>query len=168
MSFSFNGPDHRLSWDPHGDRAYYLGPALTRYRCHRVYIVSTRTERITLTLAHFPLPFFHFAESDLPPPLPTLPTSARPFPTLDGTDLIAQCAGQHYPAAQLPVPGRVFNDPDLGLCRVVDVGPPHCLAPGEGNLDPTGPQLQAGWVPTLRYSLLGGRWGHAHLLRHRG
>jgi hypothetical protein len=30
--------------------------------------------------------------------------------------------------------------------------PPHRLAPGEGNLDPTGPQLQAGWVPTLRYT----------------
>ncbi len=57
-----------LSWDPHGDRAYYLGPALTHYRCHRVYIVSTRTKRITLYLAHFPLTFFHFAESNLPPP----------------------------------------------------------------------------------------------------
>jgi hypothetical protein len=47
--------------------------------------------------------------------------------TLDGTDLI----------------GRVFNDPDLGLCRIVEVGPPHRLAPGEGNLDPTGTHLQA-------------------------
>jgi hypothetical protein len=35
-------------------------------------------------------------------------------------------------------------DPDLGLCRVVDLGLPHRLAPGEGNLDRTGPQLQAG------------------------
>ncbi len=93
-----------LFGSPRG-RAYYLGPALTHFRCHRVYIVSTRTERITLTLAHFPLPYFHFAESDLPPPLPTLPTSTRPSPTLDGTDLI----------------GRVFNDPDLGLCRVTGI-----------------------------------------------
>jgi hypothetical protein len=86
------------------------------------------------TLAHFPLPLFHFTESDLPPPPTTDPSSTCPSPTLDGTDLI----------------GRVFNDPELGLCRVVEVGPPHRLAPGEGNLDPTGPQLQAGWVPTLR------------------
>jgi hypothetical protein len=114
--------------------------ALTHYRCHRVYVVSSRTARITLTLAHFPLPFFHFAESDLPPPLPTSPTSTRPSPTLDGTDLI----------------GRVFDDPDLGLCQVIGVGPRLRLAPGEGNLDPTGPQLQAGWVPTLRYTSLGG------------
>jgi hypothetical protein len=129
-----------LSWDPHGDRVYYLGPALTHYRCHRVYVVSTRTERITLTFAHFPLPYFHFAESDLPPPLPTSPTSAHPSPTLDGTDLI----------------GRLFNDPDLGLCRVTEVGPRLRVAHGEGNLDPTGPHLQAGWVPTLRYTSLGG------------
>ncbi len=131
LFLSFNGPDQRLSWDPHGDRAYYLGSALTHYRCHRVYVVSTRTERITLTLAHFLLPFFHFAESDLPPPLPTSPTSARPSLTLDGTDLI----------------GQFFNGPDLVLCRLV---------PGEDKLDPTGPQLQAGWVTTLRYTALGG------------
>jgi hypothetical protein len=103
----------------------------TGYRCQRVYVVSSRSERITLTLAHFPLPLFHFAESDLPSPPTPDPSATRPFPTLDGTDLI----------------GRVFNDPDLGLCRVVEVGPPHRLVPGEGNLDPTGPQLQAGWVP---------------------
>ncbi len=95
-------------------------------------VVSSRSERITLTLAHFPLSLFHFAASDLPPPPISDPSSTRPSPTLDGTDLI----------------GRVFNDPDLGLCRVVEVGPPHRLAPGEGNLDSTGPQLQAGWVPT--------------------
>jgi hypothetical protein len=71
------------------------------------------------------------------PPTPD-PSATRPSPTLDGTDLI----------------GRIFNDPDLGLCRVVEAGPPHRLAPGEGNLDPIGPQLQAGWVPpcdTLRW-----------------
>ena len=79
------------------------------------------SERITLTLAHFLLPLFHFAASDLPPPLHPDPSATRPSPTLDGTDLI----------------GRVFIDPDLGLCRVVEVGPPHRLAPGEGNLDPT-------------------------------
>jgi hypothetical protein len=140
LCLAFSDPDHRDTWAPHGDRAFTLGPALTHYRCQRVYVVSSRSERITLTLAHFPLPLFHFAASDLPPiPTPD-PSATRPPPTLDGTDLI----------------GRVFNDPDLGLCRVVEVGPLHRLAPGEGNLDPTGPHLQAGWVPTLRYTSLGG------------
>ena len=131
LCLAFSGPEHRDTWAPHGDRAFILGPALTHYRCHRVYVVSSRSERITLTLAHFPLPLFHFAASDLPPPPNPDPSATRSSPPLDGTDLI----------------GRVFIDPDLGLCRVVEVGPPHRLAPGEGNLDPTGPQLQAGWVP---------------------
>ena len=140
LCLAFSSPDHRDTWAPHGDRAFTLGPALTHYRCQRVYIVSSCSERITLTLAHFPLPLFHFAATDLPPPPTPDPFATHPSPTLDGTDLI----------------GRVFNDPDLGLCRVVEVGPPHRLAPGEGNFDPTGPQIQAGWVPTLRYTSLGG------------
>ncbi len=124
-----------------------LGPALTHYRCQRVYVVSSRSERITLTLAHFPLPLFHFAASDLPPPPTPDPNATRPSPTLDGMDLI----------------GRVFNDPDLGLCRVVEVGPPHRLAPGEGNLDPTGPHLRLGSHPAIHFA---GR-RQAHFLRHR-
>jgi hypothetical protein len=31
LCLAFNGPDYRLSWDPHGDRVYYLGPALTHH-----------------------------------------------------------------------------------------------------------------------------------------
>ncbi len=63
---------------------------------------------------------FHFAESYLPPPPHSDPSSTRPSPTLGGTDLI----------------GRV--DPDFGLCHVIEVGPPHRLAPDAGNLDPIG------------------------------
>ena len=96
LCLAFSRPDHRDTWAPHGDRAFTLGPALTHYRCQRVYVVSSRSERITLTLAHFPLPLFHFAASDLTPPLNPDPSATRPSPTLDGTDLI----------------GRVFNDPE--------------------------------------------------------
>jgi hypothetical protein len=72
------------------------------YEYSMMLCINTRSERITLTLAHFPLSLFlfHFAESDLPPPPD--PSSFRPSPTLDGTDLI----------------GWVFNDPDLGLCTM--------------------------------------------------
>ncbi len=48
LCLAFSGPDHRLSWDPHGDRAFILGPALTHYRCDRTYIVSSRSERTLL------------------------------------------------------------------------------------------------------------------------
>jgi hypothetical protein len=120
---------YRRVFTPPGDRAFTLDPALTHYRLQRVYVVSSRSERITLTLAHFPLPLFHFAASGLPPPPTPDPSATRPSPTLDSTDLI----------------GRVFNDPDLGLCRVVEVGPPHRLTPGEGNLNPTGPGGEVVW-----------------------
>ena len=42
------------------------------------------------------------------------------------------------------------------VCRVTGVGPRLRLTPGEGNLDPTGPHLPAGWISTLRYTSLGG------------
>ena len=48
----------------------------------------------------------------------------------------------------------------LGLCRVVEVGPPHRLAPGEGDLDPTGPQpipSRLGPHPAIYFA----EWSHA-------
>ncbi len=90
LCLAFSSPDHHDTWAPHGDRAFTLSPALTHYRCQRVYVVSSRSERITLTLAHFPLPLFHFAASDLPPPPTPDPSATRPSPTLDGTDLIGR------------------------------------------------------------------------------
>jgi hypothetical protein len=81
LRLAFSSPDHRDTWAPHGDRTFTLGPALTHYRCQRVYVVSSRSERIALTRAHFPLPLFHFAASDLPPP----PTPLPPVPPLLST-----------------------------------------------------------------------------------
>jgi hypothetical protein len=71
-------PAYVATLGPLGDRAYTLGPALTHNRCQRVYVVFSRSERITLTLAHFPLPLFHFAASDLPHPLPATPLPPVP------------------------------------------------------------------------------------------
>ena len=44
----------RKTWDPHAQEAWYLGPALESYRCHRVYVIATRGERIVNTLTWFP------------------------------------------------------------------------------------------------------------------
>jgi hypothetical protein len=44
----------RSSWEQHAARAYYLGPALLHYKCHRVWITTTNAERITDTLDWFP------------------------------------------------------------------------------------------------------------------
>ena len=47
-------PDNRRTWAPHGVDGWYLRPAPNHYRCHRVYIPSTRAERIAKTVEFFP------------------------------------------------------------------------------------------------------------------
>jgi hypothetical protein len=55
-------PHVRGTWAPHAVPGWYIGPVLNHYRCYRVYIPSTRCERITDTIAwlptqyHLPLP----------------------------------------------------------------------------------------------------------------
>lgn len=49
----------RSSWAPHGLDGFYLGPALQHYRCYKVWIKSTRSTRITDTLAWHPAPHHH-------------------------------------------------------------------------------------------------------------
>ena len=49
-------PDARGTWDPHGEKGYYLGPALQHHKCWRTWIISTNCERVSDTLAWFPAP----------------------------------------------------------------------------------------------------------------
>ena len=50
-------PAPRPSWSPHGAKGCYLGPALLHHKCWRTWIIDTRSERISDTLAWFPDPF---------------------------------------------------------------------------------------------------------------
>jgi hypothetical protein len=47
-------PSQRLTWAPHGQHGYYLGPAIHQYRCQNVYISSTASDRIFDTLDFVP------------------------------------------------------------------------------------------------------------------
>ena len=47
-------PQNRSSWAPHAVQGWYIGPSLDHYRCHRVWVPSTRSERISQTLSWFP------------------------------------------------------------------------------------------------------------------
>ena len=47
-------PDQRQSWAAHGLDGFYLGPALDHYRCYRVFANSTKSNRVSDTLAWFP------------------------------------------------------------------------------------------------------------------
>ena len=47
-------PDNRKSWGKHANDAWYIGPAINHYRCFRVYMRETQSERVTDTLTWFP------------------------------------------------------------------------------------------------------------------
>jgi len=50
----YETPEVRGTWSPHGVDGWYIGSARKHYRCHRVYITKTRTERIARTVQLFP------------------------------------------------------------------------------------------------------------------
>jgi hypothetical protein len=58
-------PKERRPWDPQGVVGWYLGPATEHYRCYRVFVNKTRSERITDTVEFFP------QEIEMPYPTPT-------------------------------------------------------------------------------------------------
>jgi hypothetical protein len=43
---AYETPNLRRTWAPHGQDGWYIGPALEHYRCYRVYINKTRSERV--------------------------------------------------------------------------------------------------------------------------
>jgi hypothetical protein len=47
-------PANRRTWAPHGVDGWYIGAAQEHYRCYRVYITSTASERIAKTVQFFP------------------------------------------------------------------------------------------------------------------
>ena len=46
-------PDQRASWAKHGVLGWYIGPSFKHYRCYRVYIPKTRSERVVDTVELF-------------------------------------------------------------------------------------------------------------------
>jgi hypothetical protein len=47
-------PHTRETWAPHAVEGWSIGPAMHHYRCHRVWIKATQSERIADTLEWFP------------------------------------------------------------------------------------------------------------------
>ena len=132
-------PANRPSCAPHGQRAFYLGPSLDHYRCSWVYVVRTTATRTSATLDHYPDPLFHFED---PSPSAAVPLPDRLDPSADGSDLI----------------GRWFRCPDLGVCRVMELGPPSRLAPGTA-ISAAGPVSA-----TLNYSTTDGQYHTASVV----
>ena len=49
-------PADRGTWDPHGVKGWYLGPAMQHHHCWRTWIIHTQATRITDTVEWFPSP----------------------------------------------------------------------------------------------------------------
>lgn len=50
----YETPSIRQSWAAHGLDGFYLGPAIDHYRSYNVFVVDTRSNRVSDTLAWFP------------------------------------------------------------------------------------------------------------------
>ena len=57
--------NHRPSFGYHSTTGFYIGPALQHYRCYKVYVPTTASERIADTLEFFPARFRMPASSSL-------------------------------------------------------------------------------------------------------
>ena len=49
-----NKPQQRATWAPHREEGWYIGPATEHYRCYRIYVPKTHSERIADTVQFFP------------------------------------------------------------------------------------------------------------------
>jgi hypothetical protein len=92
---SHDKPGSRESWAPHGEVGFYLGPALSHYRCYNVWIQSTRSTRVTDTVEWFPVSVKMPGAS----PLECLTTAA--------TDLLAAMTSfQKHPTSLMRISGQ--------------------------------------------------------------
>jgi hypothetical protein len=81
-------PSQRLTWDPHGQPGWSLGPAMNHYRCQNVYITASASERIVDTLEFFP--------------------HNSPMPQMSSTDRILMAAQDITNALKHPHPNVPF------------------------------------------------------------
>jgi hypothetical protein len=63
---TLDDPSERASFANHGPEGFYVGPSLTHYRCHRIYIPSMKKTRISDSVAWLP-------STPIVPTYPTLP-----------------------------------------------------------------------------------------------
>ena len=83
-------PDKRRTWDSHGEDGWYLGMAPEHYRCHRVYITKTRSERIARSVKFLP----HKCK---------LPKKTAKYSALEAANRLIE-------ALQNPAPGAPFSE----------------------------------------------------------
>jgi hypothetical protein len=131
--------NQRRTWDPHGVNGWYLGPATEHYRCYRVFINKTRSERITDTVECFP--------QDIKMPIPT------------PTKIAVEAAKTLIQTLKNPVPSTPFThqtyDCNTAIQMIVDIFQPYAtpgttptLIESEPQEPTTPPRVTIGDPPT--------------------
>ena len=81
---TLDAPESRLSFAPHGVEGFYVGPAMSHYRCHNIYCPATNSIRRSDSVAWIPFERIIPKYPTLPPGLfesyanPSNPTSHLP------------------------------------------------------------------------------------------
>jgi hypothetical protein len=52
--FVHQKPDNQLTWSPHAEDGWYVGPALDSYQCYQIWMFATHAERVSDTISWFP------------------------------------------------------------------------------------------------------------------
>ena len=161
----YEAPNVRTSWAPHGVLGYYLGPALSHHRTFRVHCAHTNAERISDSLAWFPVAYRMPGSSaaelllaqihDLHVTLTALSTSPqmpidarRPFieASTTATDALRLLASTFTPHPETPLEQRVPLAPVL--LPPVPLAPPLPLPVNQqAPLDPPLPPPAEQRVP---------------------
>jgi hypothetical protein len=67
MVIAHEKPGQRASWAPRGMAGWYIGPALDYYRCYRIHVSDTISDRVVDTVEFFPacIAMPHTSSNDL-------------------------------------------------------------------------------------------------------
>jgi hypothetical protein len=167
-------PKQRASWNPHGVDGWYIGPAPDHYRCYRVHIKKTKSDRIFVTVEFFPakVAMPRTASKDMSTfeaqelthalmhPAPAAPFSAiggaqlealRKLATLFDATLPRSTTGSYVPACRTtPSPVPCATAPTHVPPRV---GPPSAPSPGVGPYIAPSPRVGPSRSPAPRVRL---------------
>ena len=91
----FNTPDQRKSWDFHGEKGWYVGPAMEHYRCFLTVNPNTGRQRVAETLQFLPHNF--------------------DMPKTSSLDVITRAASDLASALAKPAPALPFLQPNQQL-----------------------------------------------------
>ena len=151
-------PAQRKTWAAHGVDGFYLGPAMEHYRCHRIYIPSTHSERVVETVDFQPTMCEKPIVSDVENAIiaATNLTKALQQPgTINNLDLQTMEALQNLAALfhckiRQKITGKATSTPRVVLPTSVNKIPPqrvHIIPPASDEASPP-PRVNQEKAPT--------------------